>query len=254
MKQRTVTTGGPCWVEHASADPAAAQRFYGELFGWRPEPDEHPEAGGYAFLRLDGAVAAAVSPLYGEGQPTAWSVSFLTEDADAATARATGAGGRVIVPPTDAREYGRFSILADPSGAVFGLWQAYRLAGVEVLNVPGALGWVELLTRDPDGARAFYPSVFGWTVSPAEQYTQWGLPDGDFGGMLTMGENFPPQVPPHWLPYFSVADVDVSAFRAGNLGATVLMAPTDVPAGPRIAVLRDPLGAAFGVYFMGAEG
>ncbi|MEV6975233.1 VOC family protein [Kitasatospora sp. NPDC093806] len=254
MKQQQVTTNGPCWVEHGSADPEAAQRFYGELFGWQPEPDEHPEAAGYAFMRLDGKVAASVTPLYGDEQPTAWTVSFLVTDVDASAARLTGAGGSLIVEPTDALDYGRFAIAADPSGAVLGLWQASRLVGAEVLNVPGALGWVELLTRDPDGARAFYPAVFGWTVAASEQYTQWGLADGDFGGMLTMGENFPPQVPPHWLPYFSVADVDVTAFRAGNLGAQTLMAPTDVPDGPRIAVLRDPVGAAFGIYLAGAEG
>ncbi|MFF2954619.1 VOC family protein [Kitasatospora sp. NPDC057965] len=250
MKQQTVTTGGPCWVEHGSADPVAAQRFYGELFGWRPEADERPEAGGYTFMRLDGAVAASVAPLYGEGQPTAWSVSFLVEEADATARSVVAAGGSVVVEPMDALDYGRFAIVADPSGAVFGLWQAGRLRGAEVLNVPGALGWVELLTRDPEAARAFYPAVFGWKAGPSAQYTQWGLADGDFGGMLTMGEDFPPQVPPHWLPYFSVADVDVSAARAGSLGASVLMAPVDVPGGGlRIAVLRDPLGAAFGLYY-----
>ncbi|WP_327682980.1 VOC family protein [Kitasatospora sp. NBC_00458] len=254
MKIDEVAVGGPCWVEHGSAEPAAAQRFYGELFGWRPEADERPEAGGYTFMRLDDAIAASVSPLYGEGQPTAWSVSFMVADADASAARIAEAGGSVIVQPTAALDFGRFAIAADPSGAVFGLWQAGRLVGAEVLNAPGALGWVELLTRDPDGAVAFYPAVFGWTVAPSEQYTQWGLAGEDFGGMLAMGEEFPPQVPPHWLPYFAVADVDVTAFRAGNLGADVLMAPTSVPDGPRIAVLRDPQGAAFGIYLAGSEG
>ncbi|MFI6844080.1 VOC family protein [Kitasatospora sp. NBC_00085] len=254
MKQNKVTTGGPCWVEHGSADPEAAKRFYGELFGWQPERDDRPEAGGYTFMKLDGAVAASITPLYGEGQPTAWSVSFAVEDADAATARITAAGGSIVVAPMEALDFGRFVIAADPSGAVFGLWQARRLTGAEVLNEPGALGWVELLTRDPEGARAFYPAVFGWTVHPSERYTQWGLAGEDFGGMLTMDDRFPPQVPPHWLPYFAVADVDVSAFRAGNLGADVLMAPTTVPDGPRIAVLRDPLGAAFGVYLAGEDG
>ncbi|MBP0448037.1 VOC family protein [Kitasatospora sp. RG8] len=248
MKQNKVTTGGPCWVEHGSADPGAAQRFYGELLGWQPDRDERPEAGGYTFMRLDGAIAASIAPLYGEGQPTAWSISFAVTDADATADLITGAGGTIIVAPMEALDFGRFVIAADPSGAVFGLWQANRLTGAEVLNEPGALGWVELLTRDPEGARAFYPAVFGWTVRPSDRYTQWGLADEDFGGMLTMDDGFPPQVPPHWLPYFAVADAEVTAFRAGNLGAGVLMAPVSMPGGRRIAVLRDPLGAAFGIY------
>ncbi|MEV0532438.1 VOC family protein [Kitasatospora sp. NPDC050463] len=255
MKQQTVTVGGPCWVEHGSSDPDGAKRFYGELFGWQAEEiDAPPEAGDYTFMKLDGAIAAAVAPLYGEGQPTAWTVSFAVDDADASAARITGAGGSIVVEPTEALGLGRFVVAADPSGALFALWQGQALAGVEVLNAPGALGWVELLTRDPDGARAFYPAVFDWTVRPSEVYPQWGLAGADFGGMLTMDDRFPPQVPPHWLPYFAVADVDVTVSRAGNLGADVLMPPTSMPDGPRIAVLRDPQGAAFAVHLAGAEG
>ncbi|MCG6496128.1 VOC family protein [Kitasatospora sp. A2-31] len=254
MKQNSVTVGGPCWVEHGSADPIAAQRFYGEILGWQAEPDERPEAGGYTFMKLDGKVAAAITPLYGEGQPTAWTVSFAVDDADATAARITEAGGSLIVPPMEALDFGRFVIAADPSGAVFALWQPRALLGAEVLNEPGALGWVELLTRDPDGARAFYPAVFGWSVNPSEQYTQWGLSGEDFGGMLTMDDRFPPQVPAHWLPYFAVADADVATFRAGNLGGDVLMPPVSMANDRRIAVLRDPMGAAFGIYAAGPEG
>ncbi|MGW4893364.1 VOC family protein [Kitasatospora sp. NPDC004240] len=254
MKFDDLRTGGPCWVELGTSEPTLARRFYGELFGWRPETDERPEAGGYTFMKLGGAMAASVTPLMGPEQPTAWTVSFAVDDVEAAAVRVTAAGGRLIVPPSPALDWGRFVIAADPSGAVFGLWQGAELAGAGVFNAPGALGWVELLTRDAEGAKAFYPAVLGWTVNPSDSYTQWGLEGLDFGGMMTMDDRFPPQVPPHWLPYFSVADVDVTAFRAGNLGADVMMPPTDVPGGPRIAVLRDPQGAAFGVYPAGTEG
>lgn len=156
--------------------------------------------------------------------------------------------------PTDVFDLGRFAVVADQSRAVFTLWQARAFQGAGVFNEPGSLGWVELLTRDPAGSTVFYPTVFGWSVSPSEQYTQWGLNGEDFGGMLAMDDRFPPQVPPHWLPYFSVADVDTTVARAAALGADVLMPATDVPDGPRIAVLRDAQGAAFGVYLAGAEG
>jgi hypothetical protein len=96
--------------------------------------------------------------------------------------------------------------------------------------------------------------VFGWSVNAAENYTQWGIDGADFGGMLTMDDKFPPEVPPHWLPYFAVTDVDSTAATATGAGGTLLMEPTSVPDGPRIAVLRDPQGAAFGVYLAGGEG
>ncbi|WP_371478207.1 VOC family protein [Kitasatospora sp. NBC_00315] len=254
MKITSVTVGAPSWAEVATSDPAAAKAFYGELFGWRAETDPRPEAGGYTVMHLGDAPAAGLSPLYGPEQQTAWTVSFATRDADATVARITGAGGRVLMEPMEVLDVGRFAVVADPAGAVFALWQARTFSGAGVFNDPGALGWAELLTRDVEGARVFYPEVFGWTVSAGESYTQWGIDGADFGGMLAMGEQFPPQLPPHWLPYFAVADVDLTASRAGALGAEVLMAPTSVPDGPRIAVLRDPQGAVFGIYLAGTEG
>lgn len=69
-----------------------------------------------------------------------------------------------------------------------------------------------------------------------------------------MGDRFPPEVPPHWLPYFAVTDVDATADVAQSAGGAVVLAPVSVPDGPRIAVLRDPQGAAFGVHLAGEEG
>ncbi|MGA5821912.1 VOC family protein [Kitasatospora sp. NPDC094028] len=254
MKQTSVTTNGPCWVELGTSDPAAAKAFYGELFGWRADTDVRPEAGGYTQMHLGDAPAAAVTPLYAPKQPTAWTVSFAVTDADDTAARIKDGGGALLMEPADVFDLGRFAVAADPSGAVFTLWQARAFPGAGVFNAPGSLGWVELLTRDPGGAIAFYPAVFGWSVARSEHYTQWGLAGQDFGGMLVMGENFPAEVPPHWLPYFSVADVDNTVERAVALGADVLMPAYSMPGGRRIAVLRDAQGAAFGVYSAGAGG
>jgi len=69
-----------------------------------------------------------------------------------------------------------------------------------------------------------------------------------------MDEKFPPEVPAHWLPYFAVEDVDATAAAAAAADGTILMEPTSVPDGPRIAVLRDPQGAMFGVYVAAEEG
>lgn len=260
MKQNSATTGAPCWVELGTSDPAAARSFYGELFGWRaetnvrPETDVRPETGGYTQMFLGDAPAAAVTPLHAPQQPTAWTVSFAVADADATVATIKARGGRALKEPADVLDLGRFAVVTDTSGAVFTLWQARAFQGAGVFNEPGALGWVELATRDAESATAFYPAVFGWSVTASPHYTQWGLAGADFGGMLVMDDRFPPQVPPHWLPYFAVADVDNAVTRASGLGADVLMPPTDVPDGPRVGVLRDAQGAVFGVYRAGDEG
>ncbi|WP_217213569.1 VOC family protein [Streptomyces sp. AC550_RSS872] len=248
MKLDKPVTGGPCWTELGTSDLAAAKRFYEGLFGWRAETDPRSEAGGYSIAHLGDAAVAALTPLYQEGQPVAWNVSFAVPDADAAAAQVTDAGGTVLVGPMDVFDVGRFAVAVDPTGAVFQLWQARSFPGAGLLSAPGALGWVELLTRSPERAVEFYTTVFGWSVNASEQYTQWGIDGADFGGMVTMDDKFPHEVPAHWLPYFAVEDVDTTAAGATAADGTVLMEPTSVPDGPRIAVLRDPQGAVFGVY------
>lgn len=253
MKLDKPVTGGPCWVELGTSDLEAAKRFYGELFGWRARTDPRQEAGGYSVAHLGDAAVAALAPLYQESQPAAWNVSFAVADADAAAEKVTAAGGTVLLGPMDVFDVGRFAVAVDPTGAVFQMWQARAFPGAGLFNAPGSLGWVELLTRGPERAVDFYTTVFGWSVNSSEHYTQWGLDGEDFGGMVRMDDKFPPEVPPHWLPYFAVADVDATAAAATEAGGTVLMEPTSVPDGPRIAVLRDPQAAVFGVYLPGAE-
>ncbi|MFJ1970113.1 VOC family protein [Streptomyces sp. NPDC087903] len=253
MKLEKPVNGGPCWTELGTSDLEAAKRFYTELFGWRPETDPRQEAGGYTVAHLGDAAVAALSPLYQESQPVAWNVSFAVPDADAAARKVTEAGGTVLVGPMDVFDIGRFTVALDPGGAAFQMWQARAFPGAGLFNAPGALGWVELMTRAPERAVGFYTTVFGWSVNSSEHYTQWGIDGADFGGMVTMDDSFPPEVPPHWLPYFAATDVDATAGVAVGAGGTVLMEPASVPDGPRIAVLRDPQGAAFGVYRAGDE-
>ncbi|MEU0112713.1 VOC family protein [Streptomyces bobili] len=248
MKLDAPVPGGPCWAELGTDDLAAARRFYTELFGWRCETDPRQEAGGHTVAHLGDAAVAALTPLYQQGRPVAWNVSFGVSDADVTARMIEEAGGKVLAGPTDVFDVGRFVVALDPGGAAFQLWQARGFPGAGLFNAPGSLGWVELVTRDAARAEAFYTTVFGWTVATSEHYTQWGVGGADFGGMMTMDDTFPPEVPPHWLPYFAVADVDASAAAAGRAGGTALMEPASVPNGPRIAVLRDPRGAVFGVY------
>lgn len=248
MKLDAPVVGGPCWTELGTDDLEGAKRFYTELFGWRPETDPREEAGGYTVARIGDAPVAALSPLYRESQPVAWAVSFAVPNADAAARAVRERGGTVVVEPMDVLDSGRFAVALDPGGAAFHLWQARTFPGAGLFNAPGSLGWVELLTRAPEESTAFYTGVFGWDVSPSPVYTQWGIGGADFGGMLTMDDAFPHEVPPHWLPYFAVDDVETAADVAVRAGGSLLMEPTTVPEGPRIAVVRDPQHAMFGIY------
>ncbi|MGW0882790.1 VOC family protein [Streptomyces sp. NPDC002671] len=254
MKFDKPVTGGPCWTELGTTDLEGAKRFYAELFGWRPETDPRPEAGGYTMAHLGDAAVAALTPLYQESQPVAWNVSFAVPDADAAARKVEEAGGTVILGPMDVFDVGRFTVALDPTGAAFQLWQARAFPGAGLFNAPGTLGWVELATRQTDRARDFYTTVFGWSVNASQWYTQWGIDGEDFGGMADMGDRFPQDVPAHWMPYFAVDDVDAAAEVAVGAGGSVVVPPASMPGGRRIAVLRDAQGAAFGVYKAGEEG
>src|SRR4051794_41979058 len=95
MSERTsYEPGTPSWVDLSTPDPAAAKRFYGELFGWEAEEAGPPEeTGGYALFKLRGQLGAGGSPLVGENPPPGWGAHVSPGDPPAGGARAPGGGG-----------------------------------------------------------------------------------------------------------------------------------------------------------------
>lgn len=260
MSERTsYAPGTPCWIDLGTPDQDAAGEFYGALFGWQLRADENAEqTGGYQSAELRGKAVGGVMKLMSEEQPPAWSTYVSVEDVDATVAKAKEAGGSVAVEPMDVLDYGRMAFLADPSGAMIGLWQPGRNVGAEIVNEPGALSWNELNTRDPEGAKRFYGAVFGWEfedneMGPMGTYTSIKLNGASVGGMLNMSERgVPEQVPAHWLVYFAVEDADAALAKAREGGGTVVVEPIETPAG-RLAVLNDPWGAGFAVIALSEE-
>ncbi len=246
--------GTPSWVDLASPDLPASIAFYTSLFGWKAI-DQGPEAGGYTMLELDGQPVAGAAPIMMEGQPPAWTTYVSVTDADRSVATVKKAGGTVFVEPMDVLDVGRMAVFADPTGAAIAIWQPKLHQGAGVVNEPGALVWNELNTRDTAAAAAFYGEVFGWEAATGQmgemQYTEWKRAGETVGGMLSMPEQIPAEMPPFWLAYFGTADCDATVAAATGLGATLMAGPMDIPAG-RFAVLLDPAGAGFGVIAMAA--
>jgi len=246
--------GTPSWVDLASPDTDASAAFYRELLGWEAtEPGPVEETGGYRMFQRDGKSVAGVMRHMQEGQPTAWMTYISVADADETAQRVRDAGGSAIVEPMDVMDIGRMAVFADPTGAVFGVWQPKTFAGADLVNEPGSLAWNEVLTRDAETDRRFYTSVFDWTPGrpsfegAPESYTVWELNGRPVGGMMQMSDEwFPPEIPPHWGVVFAVADCDATVAKARELGATVTNGPMDMPIG-RFAGLIDPQGASFTV-------
>src|SRR5688572_28376432 len=121
--------GVPCWVDIWQDEIPAA--FYTGLFGWEAQVGDD-----YTMFTHRGLeVAGAGKPAAGG---VAWTTYMWVDDADAVAARVGEAGGRVVLEPFDSLDGGRIAIVADPSGAVFGVWQPGEHRGARVVNEPGA--------------------------------------------------------------------------------------------------------------------
>jgi uncharacterized protein len=262
--------GVPCWIDTNQPDAEAASAFYGGLFGWDFE-DAGAESGGYRFARLDGSDVAAIRPQpEGAGTTAAWNTYVSVESADEAAAKVSDGGGLVLVQPFDVGGAGRMAVFSDPEGAAFCVWQARDHKGAQIVNQPGSLNFNGLNTRDADGAKAFYSSLFGWEVlalpggaemwrlpgygsfleasDPGlrERMADSGAPEGfeDVVATLNPIPDDQPDAPAHWGVTFAVDDADATAQRALELGGEVLVAPFDAP-WVRMTVISDPQGAAF---------
>ncbi|HEU4347566.1 MAG TPA: VOC family protein, partial [Actinoplanes sp.] len=171
------------------------------------------------------------------GRPAGWLAYIATADLGAAVRRFAAAGGRCLSDAADGRG-GRGAVVADPAGATLGLWQAGDFAGAQVAGEPGTMDWPELLTDDAGAAEAFYGAAFGWLMRDG---IEWLTPGRDAIAGLVPGSRVA-----RWRCGFQVADCTVSVATACDLGAEVVIHPTDMGLG-LIAELRDPWGTPFAV-------
>jgi uncharacterized protein len=250
MSERTSYAPGTfCWIDLGTPDQDGAGEFYGALFGWQLKEDENAEqTGGYRTAQRDGNAIGGVMKLMQEGQPPAWLNYVCVEDADATVAKAREAGATVHTEPMSVLDYGRMAVIADPTGAAFGIWQPGVHNGAEVVGETGAMTWNELNTHDREAAKTFYGAVFGWSFEEKEYeagtYTIITL-DGEGIGGIT--ERVPAEVPAHWLVYFAVEDTDATVETAKQRGGEIPAGPFDIAEVGRIAVIKDPFGAVFAV-------
>jgi uncharacterized protein len=285
--------GVPCWVDLSAPDPEAAIGFYGNLFGWEFEDAMPASSNGQYFIArheaqtssifdtsgdvLAGDVAAVRSIPEAAPPLPMWNTYFWVDGADDAASRVRDAGGGVLMEPFDLMDAARVAIVTDPEGAMFGVWEANEHWGARLVNDPGALVFNSLNTRDVDGAKTFYGSVFGWhtgTIGGGAEgwtlpgYGDWlerehhpglrkqmaaaGAPAGFedvVGSIIPIGDD-QPEVPAHWSVTFAAADADATAAKASELGGKVIVPPFDAPWSTstytiRVTVVEDPQGATF---------
>jgi predicted enzyme related to lactoylglutathione lyase len=264
--------GVPCWIDTSQPDPEAATDFYSALFGWEFEDTMPPGSEGKYFIaRLDGRDVAAVGSIPQSAPPMAmWNTYVWVESADQTASKVRDAGGGVVMEPFDVGEAGRMAVFSDPEGAAFCVWQARGHKGAKVVNEAGSLNFNGLNTRDVEGAKSFYSSVFGWQPLSMEGGVEmWRLPG--YADHLELGNpglrkqiaavGAPPgfadvvasinpipdeqtDTPAHWSVTFATDDADATAQRAIECGGKVVVPPFDAP-WVRLTVIADPQGATF---------
>jgi predicted enzyme related to lactoylglutathione lyase len=252
-KKSEYSQGTPCWVDLQTTDQSAGKQFYASLFGWGYDDQASPGDGGvYSMATLNGETVAAIAsmpPGAPDGMPPAWNTYIAADNVDAAVDNVGRVGGQVMMPAFDIGDAGRMAFVADPTGAIVGLWQANQHIGATLVNESGAVIWNELITDKPDSALAFYEAVLGIThstmeMAPGEQYRILKAGGVDVGGCM---EPPMPGVGNHWQVYFAVDDADATARKVSAEGGQVIAEPFDIPSVGRSAVLSDPQGAVFSV-------
>ena len=180
-----------------------------------------------------------------------WMLYVAVENADQSAAKVKQLGGKVIVEPFNVKDFGRMAVIQDPTGAHFCIWQALKHPGIGIADVAGTLCWGDLSTPDPKLAEAFYAGLFGCQLILDEKDSSGYLhiKNGEqFIGGIPPAQHRQPGVPPHWLAYFLVDDVDAIAAQAKHMGSNLCLPPMTMEKVGRMSVIGDPQGAVFAIF------
>ena len=239
--------GIPSWADLATSDVEGAKTFYNALFGW-DYTEEETDSGPYMMASQKGLSAAGIGGLQDENMASVWSTYLATDNADATAEKIKEAGGTLMMEPFDVMDAGRMAFATDPTGAVFGIWEAKNHFGAAIVNEHGALNWNELQSDNLEAALDFYTEVFGHSHETAEMpngpYTSISVGDRAVAGAMPKPD---PGFPNSWGVYFAVDDTNKAMTVAQENGGSVTFGPMEIPEVGTFAGLVDPYGAHFTV-------
>jgi predicted enzyme related to lactoylglutathione lyase len=245
--------GKMVWADLVTPDLAAAEKFYGTLFGWT---FHRIRAGSsdYAVAMLDGRPIGGLMEKaipVGERHQSAWLTFMAVGDVDGIKRVAMAHGAKVLA---DSRSYpmrGRQCVLSDPEGAVFAILASSSGDSPDYLPVLGEWIWSSLHAKDAGTEAAFYQELFGYDV--------FELPsDDDSEHLILSTDNYArasanslaggsSRRHPHWLNFVRVDNAADMTAKVIATGGRVLVEPRVDRHGGMVAVVADPAGAPFGL-------
>jgi len=244
------------WRDLLTNDPAASQKFYGELFGWEFESvgtaSNLESDSSYTLIRHNGQLIGGMIDtlaLNGRRDISQWVVLMSVEDVDASAEAVTANGGTIITPPTDLQSRGRLAVIRDAEGALLGLLETRD--GDPRDSEPDVDGflWDELWTSDVGSADAFYTKVAGLTKGTvdvdgmqdtAPTYSLLKAGDTPRAGIMP---NPLEGLDPVWVSYIRVEDPAAITSRVAELGGRVIVEAGPRPVGGEVAFVAGPSGA-----------
>ncbi|MGH9019841.1 MAG: VOC family protein [Acidimicrobiales bacterium] len=238
MNVTSHTPGMPVWVDvmaETTDQRHQLMAFYELLFGW--SFDEGPEEmSHYTIASHDHqAVMGFVQAPGGAGQMTTY---FGTDDVDASLARARELGATPLMEPIDVTDVGRMAMVADPAGAVHGLWQAGTFAGFGQVYEVGAPGWFDHASDTPDVASDYYVGLTGMTLTEPDPSMKV-LSHGE-QWFASFSHNQVPQRTAQWNALYITDSLERLRETVTRQGGTVLVAEMPVP-GSAITVFSEPV-------------
>jgi predicted enzyme related to lactoylglutathione lyase len=244
------------WRDLLTNDPAASQRFYGELFGWKfesvGEASNLRSDSAYTLIRHNGRLIGGMVDtlaLNGRDDISQWVILMSVEDLETRVAAAKSNGGQVVTPPTDLQDRGRLALVRDAEGALLGLLETRD--GDPRDNEPeiGGFLWDELWTTDVQNAGAFYGAVAGLTPDTVDIDTHDAA--GPTYNLLRAGDtpragilpNPLDGLDPVWVSYIRVENPAALTSRVADLGGRVIVEAGPRPLGGEVAFIAGPSGA-----------
>lgn len=116
----------------------------------------------------------------------------------------------------------------------------------------GEICWTELATSDVNKAKDFYSKVFDWKFTDHDMgdmtYTMIKSSDKEFGGIWSIPKDKQNKIPPHWMSYVMVENLDESLKKASGHGATIVKPVTPAGEMGRFAIISDPTGAHIALW------
>ena len=192
--------------------------------------------------------------------PLQWMPHIQVADVATSVERALDLAGSELMHGRDDDGNSQWAVLLDPNGAAFGIIPVVseepiprnedapsRDAGARV----GCISWLDLTVSDAAATRDFYRQVVGWSVQDVEmedageRYADYNLlcDDGNLAAGVCHARGVNVSLPPIWLIYLPVGDLDESLRRVREGGGKILKEMRGTDGEYAYAVVQDPVGA-----------